>query len=213
MQKVSLVLRHYNKLKPITCTLISGDTNKLFTVALDDNDSKGLDIIKGDPVLIGTLDNDESLHVSGGSIVGITKQGNKYIICSNEMELLSKEVEKRQYDRYPASLHGEIKLVNSIKREILCLKDVSYSGMGIYSSGDFSINDSVEVSIYLSNSVAIYDGAVMRKTTNHGRNDYGIQIIHRDKNSMYATQALIVSIVQNEKDLIFKHLLNSKFKL
>jgi hypothetical protein len=213
MQKVNLVLRHYNKLKPINCTVISGDTNKLFTVEINDNEYKGLDMIKGDPLLIGVLNNDDSLLINGGSVVGVTQQEDKYIISSNEMTYMSQEMEKRQYERYPTSLLGQIKLANSNKREDLCLKDFSYAGMCIYSNGDFSIKDNVEVSIYLSNSVAVYDGTVMRKTKCFGRNEYGIQIIHRDKNSMYATQTQITSLIQNEKDLMYKHLLNSKFKI
>lgn len=214
MQKVNLVLRHYNKLKPINCTVISGDTNKLFTVELNDNEGKGLNMIKGDPVLIGVLDNDDSLHVKGGSVVGVTQQEDKYIICSNsELANMPKELEKRQYARYPTSLLGQIKLENSNKRENLCLKDFSYSGMCIFSTGDFCVKDSVEVSIYLSNSVAIYDGTVIRKTISYGRNEYGIQIIHRDRNSMYSTQTQLTSIIQNEKELIYRHLLNSNFKL
>jgi len=212
MQKVSLVLRHYNKLKPINCTLISGDTNKIFTVELDNNEINGLDMIKGDPVLIGVLNNDESLYINGGSVIGITQQEDKYIICSNDMGIMPNDIDKRQYERYPSSLLGQIKLVNTNKRENLYLKDFSYSGMCIYSTGDFSVKDNVEVSIYLSNSVAIYDGTVMRKATNYGRNEYGIQIIHRDKNSMYATQAQLTSIMQNEKELIYRNLLNYKFK-
>jgi len=213
MQKLNLVLRHYNKLKPINCTVISGETNKLFTIELADNEGKDLDMIKGDPVLIGVLNSDDSIHINGGSVVGATQQENKYIICSSEIRHMTNEIDKRQYERYPTSLLGQIKLLNSNKRENLCLKDISYSGMCIYSTGDFSVKDNVEISIYLSNSVAVYDGTVKGKTINFGRNEYGIQIIHRNKNSMYAIQTQVTNLIQTDKDLIFKHLLNARFNI
>lgn len=213
MKKVSLVLRHYNKLKPINCTVISGDTNKMFTVEFSDNECKGIEMLKGDPVLIGTLNEDDSMQLIGGSVVGCTYQTDKYIICSSEMAVMSKEMEKRKYERYPTSLLGEIKLVNSNKRASVCLKDFSYSGVGVYSTENFEVEDSVEIQIYLSNTVVVYDGTVIRKTVSFGRNEYGISIIHRDKNSMYSTQAMLNNLVQSEKDLMYKHLLSSKFKI
>jgi hypothetical protein len=213
MKSISLVLRHYNRLKPINCTVISGDTNKMFTVELTDNECKYLEMVKGDPVLIGRLNEDDSIQVIGGSVIGSTQEPDKYIICSNELAVLSKEIEKRQYERHPTSLLGEIKQVDSNKKASICLKDFSYSGIGVYSTGDFEVEDSVEVQIYLSNTVVAYDGTIIRKTVNFGRNEYGISFIHRDKNSMYSTQSMLNNLVQSEKDLMYKHLLSSKFKI
>jgi len=60
--------------------------------------------------------------------------------------------------------------------------------------------------------VSIYDGTVIRKAINFGRNEYAIQIIHRDKVTMYAAEAQLVSFVQSERDLMYKHLLSANFK-
>lgn len=213
MQKVSLVLRHYNKLKPINCSVVSGDTKKLFTVKLIENDGHISEMFKGDPVLIGLLGEDESLTIKGGSVVGAMPKEEQYIICSNDVANMIKELDKRQYERYPTSLLGDVKLVNSSKRESACIKDFSYSGMCIYSDGEYNVNDLVEVSVYFTNSVSKYDGTIIRRVKNFGRNEYGIQIIHRDKNSMYATEAQLTSLIQSEKELIYRHLLNAKFRL
>lgn len=213
MQKLKLVLKHFNKLKPINCTIISGDINKLFTVKLDDNESGGAEIIKGDPILIGILKDDENLQISGGSVIGATPKDDKFIIYSNEVVNIPKEIDKREYDRYPVSLLGDIKSIDTNKRETACIKDISYSGMCIYSTGDFNINDIVEVTIYLSNNVSRYDGTVVRKAINFGRNEYGIQIIHRDKNSMDSTKTQLFSLMQSEKEVMYRHLLSSNYKI
>lgn len=215
MQKVSLVLRHYNKFKPISCIAISGDINKLFTIKFDDNENKnnGAEIIKGDPVLIGVLKDEEDLQVSGGSVLGITPQNDEYIICSNKVAELTKELDKREFNRFPTSLLGDIKVVDTNTRLSACIKNISYSGMCVFSNGDFEIDDVVEIGIYMSNNVSKYDGTVVRKEKSFGRNEYGIQIIHRDKNAMYAAQSQIANLVQNERELMYRHILSSRFKL
>lgn len=212
MQKTNLVLRHYNKLKPINCTFVSGDCSKIFTVKIGENENFEAKMIKGDPVLVGILDTNEMLTVNGGSVVGTNPNEDQYIICSNNVINIAKELEKRQYERFPTSLLGEIKHMESSKKESACIKDFSYSGMCLYSTGDFEINDVIEISVFLSNSVSKYDATIIRKAKNFGRNEYGIQIIHRDKNSMYSTEAQLSGWVQAEKELIYRHLVNARYK-
>ncbi|MDF2988882.1 MAG: PilZ protein [Eubacterium sp.] len=212
MEKPSLVLRHYNKFKPINCTFISGDTDKIFTVKLHETENSITEMLKGDPVLIGLLDDDETLSVNGGSVVGANPKEEQYIICTNKVVSMARESEKRQYERYPTSLLGDIKLLDSSKRETACIKDFSYSGMCIFSTGEFEVDDVIEISVYLSNSVSKYDGTIMRKTKNFGRNEYGISIIHRDKNAMYTTESQLTNMIQTEKELIYRHLINARYK-
>lgn len=211
MNNVNLVLRHYNKLKPINCSVISGDINKLFTVKVIENEGTGM--LKGDPILIGMLKENDTLALNGGSIVGANPKEEQYIVCTNEVAKMVKEMDKRQYERYPTSLLGDIKLAGANVRETAYIKDFSYSGMCIYSTGEFFEKDNIEISVYLSHNVSKYDGTIIRKAKNFGRNEYGIQIIHRDKNSMYATEAQLSNLVENEKELMHRHLMNSRFKL
>lgn len=213
MDNINLVLKHYNKIKPINCTVLSGDIRKIFTVKFNENENNGTGMIKGDPVLIGVLDRDNALQVHGGSVVSGTPQEDEYILCSNEVVKMSNDQEKRQFERYPSSLLGDIKLLNSSKREASCIKDISYSGMGVYSEGDFNIDDIVEVTIYLSNNVTRFDGTIMRKELTFGRHEYGIQIIHRDKTTMEASKSQIYNLLQSEKELMLRHILSANLKI
>lgn len=213
MEILNLVLRHYNKVKPMNCTIISGDTKKVFTVKLNDGEKSGAEILKGDPVLIGFLNGDETLNINGGNIVGAMPKEDEYIIYSNNPENIAIEMERRQYERFPTSLLGDMKLSESSRREPICIKDFSYAGMCIYSTDDFNEDDEVEISVFLSSSVIKYDALIVRKTTNFGRCEYGVQLKHRDKNSMYAAQNQLTAFMQNEKEVIYRHLLNAKFKL
>lgn len=211
MQNLTLVLRHYSKLKPINCTVISGDIRKLFTVKFGENESKEADFFKGDPVLIGLLSQQESIEINGGSVVAAIPRENSYIICSNEVEVFTKE--KREYNRYPTSLLADIKLVGSSKREAACIKDISYAGMCIYSTGDFEIDSVLDINLYFSVNVITFEAVVLRKTKLFGRNEYGLQILHRDKNAMYSAQSQVATIIQNEKDLMLRHLSSMVFKI
>lgn len=213
MDKFNLVLRHYNKVKPMNCEIVSGDTKKVFTVKLCNEEKNGAEIIKGDPVLIGFLNSDETLYLSGGNVVGAIPNEEEYIIHSNNPENIAFETERRQYERFPTSLIGEMKLVDSNRREPVCIKDFSYAGMCLYSTDDFNKDDEVEISVFLSNSVIKYDATIVRKTVRFGRFEYGIQLTHRDKNSMYYTQNQLTSFILSEKEIMYRHLLNAKLKL
>ncbi len=213
MENLNVVLRHYSKLKPISCTLLSGDTSKLFTVKFGENENKEVDFFKGDPVLIGSFSKHESVEIKGGSVVATIPRENSYIICSNEVNSFLKEKEKREFDRYPISLLADIKQVGTGKREAACINDISYSGMRIYSTGDFEIDSVLDVNLYFSINVVTFEATVLRKAKCFGRNEYGLQILHRDKNAMYATQSQIATIIQNEKDLMIRHLSSSVFKI
>lgn len=213
MQKVDLVLRHYNRIKPLNCEVISGDIKKIFTIKINKNENVGAEMTKGDPVLIGILGERNIFQVNGGYVVGATPNEDSYLLCSNEVVNIAKELDKRQYERYPVSLLSDIKLFDSGKRDSACIKDISYSGMGLYSESDLSINDSIEVTIYLNNSVTRFDGVVMRREVTFGRNEYGIQIIHRDKPAMEAAESQIFSLVQNEKEIMYRHMLSANYKL
>lgn len=207
MQKINLVLRHYNKLKPINCSVVSGDINKLFTVKFDDNETKEADIIKGDPVLIGMLSNPDNFEINGGNVVATTPKENSYIICSQKVEWLSTEKdERREFDRYPMSLLADIKRVGSTKREAACIKDISYAGMCIFSTEDFELEDNIDINLYFSNNVLTFEATIKRKSKCFGRSEYGVQIVHRDKNAMYAAQNQVATILQNERDLMYRHL-------
>lgn len=206
MQKINLVLRHYNKLKPINCLVVSGDINKLFTVKFDDNETKEADIIKGDPVLIGILSNPDNFVINGGSVVAATPKENSYIICSQNVEWLSSDKERREFDRYPTSFLADIKLVGTTKRAAACIKDISYSGMCIFSTEDFEIEDNIDINLYFSNNVLTFEGTIKRKSKCFGRCEYGIQLVHRDKNSMYVAQNQVATLIQNERDLMYRHL-------
>ncbi len=206
MRKINLVLRHYNKLKPINCSVVSGDINKLFTVRFDDNEIKEADMIKGDPVLIGMLSNQDDFEINGCSVVAATPKENSYIICSQNIEWLSSGTERREYDRYPTSFLADIKLVGTTKRAAACIKDISYSGMCIFSTEDFEIEDNIDINLYFSNRVLTFEGTIMRKSKIFGRSEYGIQLVHRDKNAMYAAQNQVATLIQNEKDLMYRHL-------
>ncbi|QNU67832.1 PilZ domain-containing protein [Ruminiclostridium herbifermentans] len=211
MQNLNLVLKHYSKLKPIKCTVLSGDIKKLFTVKLCENESNEADFLKGDPVLIGLLSHQENIEINGGSVVASMPRENCYIICSNEVEPIIEE--RRKFNRFPTSLLADIKQVGSSKREAACIKDISYSGMCIYSPGDFEIDSVIDINLYFSTNVMTFEAGILRKSKYFGRNEYGLQIIHRDKNAMYSAQSLVASIIQNEKDIMLRHLSSLAFKV
>lgn len=205
MQQLTIVLKNYSKLKPINCTVISGDIKKLFTVKIDENVSKKAEFIKGDPVLIGLASSNEKIKIWGGSVIATMPTENSYIICSKEFEEYPQELENREIERYDTSLLANIKLINTSKREAACIKNISFTGMCILSTGEYEVNDIVDIELYFSSNVLIYEAEILTKLKHFNRNEYGVQLKHRDKNAMYTAKGIIDSIIQNDKDLMLRH--------
>ncbi|PYG85855.1 PilZ domain-containing protein [Ruminiclostridium sufflavum DSM 19573] len=205
---MSLVLKHYTKLKPIACKALSGDINKLITVRLDGVQHRDMAILKGDPVILGMLGyNDEPL-IYGGRVIAINPRKDSFLICSKRADAQAEELRRREFFRYPASLIADVKPAGLGKWEDACIIDISYSGMRIYSAGKFEVDSIIELNVFSGNSILKFDAMISRKTKNFNRNEYGIQIINEDKNNIYATQNKIFKILRAETSLMYSCLLD-----
>ncbi|MCX7708390.1 MAG: PilZ domain-containing protein [Clostridia bacterium] len=208
MEQSILSIRHYFQLKPITGTIISGDPSNFFTVKITEDYALGKNILKGDPVLYSSFSDIDDIQVKGGSVITILEK-DKQMIISPDKEFNSM-IERRQYERHPVSLHGNMRILNSGQKATpVCIKDMSYSGFRIYSQADLNAGDTIEVDVYLHNNILTIQGTVMRKSICYGRNEYGIQIVYRDKNSMYSIKDYMDKMLQNEKDLLKTQLVKS----
>lgn len=208
---MNLVLKHYAKLKPVRCTVVSGDINKLITIRIDNIKRKDISFIKGDPVLLAMLGNDGELQLYGGRVIAITINNDNYLIFSKRIKADSVELKRRQYFRYPASLLADVKQTGTSNWEDACIIDISYSGMRIYSKGIYEIGNSVELNIFLSNNILTFEAVVTRKTKSFNRNEYGIQIINRERSNLFITKNKIYQVLKDENALIYKYLLGYNY--
>ncbi len=208
---MNLVLKHYAKLKPVRCTVVSGDINKLITIKIDSIKSKDISFIKGDPVILAMLGYDGELQLYGGRVIAITLNNDNYLIFSKRIKAESAELKRREFFRYPASLLADVKLTGTSNWEDACIIDISYSGMRIYSKGNYEIGDILELNLFLSNNILTFEAVVARKTKSFNRNEYGIQIINKERSNLYITKNKIYQVLKDENALIHKHLLGYNY--
>lgn len=208
---MNLVLKHYAKLKPLRCTVVSGDINKLITIKFDTIKSKDISFIKGDPVILAMLGYDGELQLYGGRVIAITLNNDNYLIFSKRIKADSAELKRRKFFRYPASLLADVKLTGTSNWEDACIIDISYSGMRIYSKGNYEIGNILELNIFLSNNILTFEAVVARKTKSFNRNEYGIQIINKERSNLYITKNKIYQVLRDENALIYKHLLGYNY--
>lgn len=206
---MDLVLKHYSKLKTMSCSVVSGNiNNKLVTVRLDDADCN-LNLLKGDPVLLGTVENFNKMQVYGGRVIAIND--NDLLIYSKAVKTDVLEL-RRDYLRYPVSILADVKLVNRHSWKDACIIDVSYSGMRIYSEADFNIGSIIELNVFLSNNVTKFEGIVVRKAKSFNKFEYGIKI-NKNKNDIFMIHKKIYNILKEEKSSLYKHFVEYNLKV
>jgi hypothetical protein len=198
-----LVLRHYSRSKPVTCSLISGTLDNFFTVKLNDALDIYKDVIKGDPVIFGKYAKEKETKIIGGFV--LSKAENDEITVSPDMNTF--DYERRHNTRYPVSIFSYIK--HGPAREFVSsawIKDISYEGLRICTDSVLAIEDSIEVNICISSRVFNIEGVVVRKKVLYGRNEYGIQITFKYKDLVFTTREYIDNLILQEKRLIENHL-------
>lgn len=196
---MTLVLKHYTRVKTMNCSVVSGDINKLVTVRFDDTDCKNVNLLKGDPVLLGIIGSNNEIQLYGGRVIAIT-DGN-LLICPKEVKSEALEL-RRDYFRYPVSLLADVKVVDTPNWEDACIIDISYSGMRICSGANLKIGSIIEINVYLSNNVTKLEAEIVRKSKTFNRFEYGTKILI-DKNDIYVIQKKIYNILREETYLVY----------
>ena len=199
-------IRHYSQLKPLACTIVNGNPESFFTVKFADSAMAGYEIIKGDPIIYGAMEND-NFAINGGNVIAYVEPEGNIVISPDKVFNIA---ERRQYERFPVSLFGSLtRHASGKKRFHAYIKDMSYSGFRLYSEVDLNVGDSIEVDIFLHNSMLNVAGTIMRKSVFYGRNEYGIQIVFRDKSAIYATQEFLDKLLSSETELLRKQLVKN----
>jgi len=200
-----LSIQHYFQLKPVSCIVVSGDIDSFFTAKTLEPIKIGSRIIKGDPIIIGALQNNNEVEVTGGRVIAVNDAEGHIIVSPDK---IYDSEDRRKFERYPVSLSGNITCHKSGgKREDAYIKDMSHAGFCVYSKADLHSGDNVEVDIYLHNNVFNICGTIMRKSVSYGRYEYGIQTVYKDKSSMYSIRDFLDKLLINDKEVIKKHLL------
>jgi hypothetical protein len=204
-----IVLRHYSKVKPISCIGVSGTLDGFFTIKLSDSEFKSNEFCKGDPILLGTQ-SANSIDVSGGNIISVNKKQGLLILSTDKV--IESNVERRVYERHSVSILANLKVQGAEgKAEVACVKDLSYIGAKIYTKRVLNPDEVVDVDLLMADNVFRLEARVVRTSMCFGRNEVGLQLIHRAKDGIHTTRDYIDNYISHESYLLEKHLLAGKF--
>jgi hypothetical protein len=183
------VILHYNSKLPIKCCIRNDSVDNFFSADLLDGIKLG--ISKGDPVVVGLMD-EGIIKTLGGSIVSANVRDGlvRTIIILADNKVIP--FERRKVTRLYTSLYGILSKDNMIVSDI-CIKDISDAGLCIYANADFEIGEQVEIDMVLQEEVAKIKCSINRKTQKYGKKLYGL-IIMQDEESTSAIKQFIEAV-------------------
>jgi hypothetical protein len=183
------IILHYECKIPILCDIKNSSVDNFFSVELADEISFSLH--KGDPVVIGILV-EHNIEILGGSVVNIIYNNDslKSLLILTDNKRVP--FERRKHIRLPTSLYCVISKDNIIISEA-CIKDISYSGLRIYTNSQFEIDDQVDINIFFLDETGQLKCSFVRKANRYDKMEYGLNIIH-DKESMELIERITESI-------------------
>lgn len=206
--KEILAVRHYFKSKPFQCTIESGDLDNFFTLSTSEistSDLNSLNLItKGDPITFASLRGNE-MDIKGGVIV--TAKDSSRIIVAPDKDLFSGK-DRREAEIHPSALSGYVKRGPLCKYEDIYIKDMSYCGYRFYSNADLEVGNNVEIGLFFKQNIYSSEVTVMRKISSFGNNEYGVKVVFRTKESIFAAQDQFNDIMKNERELFNECLLS-----
>jgi len=192
------VIQHCYCSKPVKCEILSGSTDNFFTIkplrSLPQN------LTKGDPVVLGRLQNNAISSVIGGNIAGFCDDPSKIIILTDTVCEVA--INKRKFDRFPVSLYGTLKCRDNGVRAEFQVKDISCSGLKIYACEELEVGHILDMDLYANSNNRFVCSYVVRKASRYGKFEYGLNIIHDNKNCIEAMNNYIQLITNYQYTLL-----------
>jgi len=84
--------------------------------------------------------------------------------------------ELRLHERKPVSLYADIRKRGKDKKHLATIKDISIFGLKIYTKESFSVNDILEIDMYMQPKVIFLKAVILRKKSHEDFFEYGLRI-------------------------------------
>lgn len=167
-------IRHYALLKSFKGTVAEADADRLVIKPWKELDP-GI-ISPGDPAVIGRETEDGAVII-GCSITGCDTLAGTILM---KPDPVVPEAANRMYERFPVSLYGDIRLMESQKRTHAIIKDISYYGLQFYSRTEFPPGQKFEIDIFLEKGIMTQKVKIVRHVERPYYFEYGALILHSD---------------------------------
>lgn len=195
----TVFIYHYSGTKPYKCSILE-EKDDILKVCID----KGyayIELLKNDPTVIAYLQDNE-IKTLGSYIVGIDNANSKLELRIDDEHSVPGQ-ERRIYERYPVSLYADIK-TKAAQRATAILKNISYSGMLIYSKSEFPVDTVIDIDIFLDKQVMDLKAKVIRAVKRADFNEYGLQVIYSSYDAMDSMKKFVESLRYSQASIVQK---------
>lgn len=177
-----VIIYHYSTNKAMLGHMLSND-NETADIELPGKSPNTL-FHEGDPLVIIYKAGVYEHQLKGCNITGFS--GNNTASVKLDLELEASR--QRFYERLPVSILADIKDCMHRKRYSGIIKDISRTGLLLYSNETIPVNSRVELDIIFENSMLYLEASVIRNTESPHYNCFGLYVREDDilsRNNLY----------------------------
>jgi len=188
--KVVLV-SHYSAVKPFRCDIIDASDSSI-TLRLTKQFSI-LNFHEGDPAVIMVKEQSNIIKI-GCNVTSIEPRKN---IVKFKIDTIEPGSELRLHERKPVSLYADIRKKGKDKKHIATIKDISSFGLKIYSKESFSVNDILQIDLYMQQKIVFLKAVILRKIYHEDFFEYGLRIEYESFETLNYIQEYIKSLSED----------------
>lgn len=165
-----VTLRHYSGTNLFRSVVIDIHEESV-TIKLT-KDFVVFNFFEGDPIVL-TFETENSIYTASCNLFKVNTKVATISLNVTSIELLT---DKRKSERYAVSLYADIRIKGSSKKEIAAVKNMSSEGMMICSKADFSLDQDLEMDLYLEKTLVFLKAEVIWKVNNKHNIEYGLGV-------------------------------------
>jgi len=192
-------VRHFSGTKLFKSLVLESQNDVVQVKLLEDITL--LNCSQGDPLVLGS-ESENEIYVSSCTVLNIDKAQNTI-----EMKIDSYETttNKRLFVRFPVSLYAEARIGESQKKHLAIVKNISYSGMMIFSKADFPLYQELKFEIRADSGIIIkLKATVIRKVKDTYNYEYGLKIVYTDVHTPNLLKKYLMLLKKEQEESLKK---------
>lgn len=192
-------VRHFSGTK-LFKSLVLESHNEVVQVRLFE-DIPLLNCSQGDPLVLGS-ELESEIYISSCTILNLNKELNTIEIRIDNCETTTN---KRLFVRFPVSLYAEARIGESQKKHLAIVKNISYTGMLVFSKIDFPLYQELKFEIHADSGVIInLKASVIRKVKDTYNYEYGLKIIYTDVHTPNLLKKYLLLLKKEQEESLKK---------
>jgi len=192
-------VRHFSGTKLFKSLVLESQNEVLLVKPVEDITL--LNCSQGDPLVLGS-ELESEIYISSCTILALNKEQNTIEIKIDNCETTTN---KRLFVRFPVSLYAEARIGESQKKHLAIVKNISYSGMMVFSKTDFPLYQELKFEIHTGAGVTInLKATIIRKVKDTYNYEYGLKIVYTDVHTPNLLKKYLILLKKEQEESIRK---------